>query len=68
VAAFFKETENGYIKVSLRAKGECDVSQVAMKFGGGGHRNAAGYSKDDSTIAEVRSELLEELQDWLKVE
>jgi phosphoesterase RecJ-like protein len=68
VAAFFKETENGYIKVSLRAKGECDVSQVAMKFGGGGHRNAAGYSKDDSTIAEVRSELLEELQNWLKVE
>ena len=68
VAAFFKETENGYIKVSLRAKGECDVSQVATKFGGGGHRNAAGYSKDDSTIAEVRTELLEELQSRINVQ
>jgi len=66
VAAFFKETEDNHIKVSLRAKGECDVSQVAAKFGGGGHRNAAGYKKDDSTIAEVRSELFEELQNRLK--
>jgi phosphoesterase RecJ-like protein len=68
VVAFFKETQNGYIKVSLRAKGECDVSQLATKFGGGGHRNAAGYRKDDSTIAEVRSELLEELRNGLKVQ
>ena len=66
VAAFFKETEGNDIKVSLRAKGGCDVSQVATKFGGGGHRNAAGYKKNDSTIAEVRSELLKELQDRLK--
>ena len=40
VAAFFKETLEGYIKVSLRAKGECDVSQVAAKYGGGGYKSA----------------------------
>jgi len=66
VAAFFKETKNGYIKVSLRAKGECDVSQVAMKFKGGGHRNAAGYNKYDSGVDLVRAELLEELRSRLK--
>lgn len=66
VAAFLKESPDGYIKVSLRAKGECDVSQVALKFGGGGHRNAAGYRLKDKTMAEVSAELLPELKRRLK--
>jgi oligoribonuclease NrnB/cAMP/cGMP phosphodiesterase (DHH superfamily) len=28
---------------SLRSKGDFDVSEIAKKFGGGGHKNAAGY-------------------------
>jgi len=66
VAAFLKETLDGYIKVSLRAKGECDVSLVALKFGGGGHRNASGYSIKDKKLAEVNIELLQELKRTLK--
>ena len=66
VAAFLKETLDGYIKVSLRAKGECDVSQVALKFGGGGHRNAAGYRVQDRILAEVSEELRQELKRRLK--
>ena len=66
VTAFLKETLDGYIKVSLRAKGECDVAQVALKFGGGGHRNAAGYRVKDRTLAEVSEELLLELKRRLK--
>ena len=66
VAAFLKETQEGFIKVSLRAKGECDVSQVALKYDGGGHRNAAGYRVKDKTIAEVRDGLLQELKRRLK--
>lgn len=66
VAAFLKETQGGFIKVSLRAKGECDVSQVALKYGGGGHRNAAGYRVDDKTMIEIRDELLQELKHHLK--
>ena len=62
VAVFFKETLDGSIKVSLRAKGECDVSDVAMKYGGGGHTNAAGYSVKDKSLAEVNKELLQELR------
>lgn len=32
---------------SLRSVGEFDVSQVAAQFGGGGHRNAAGFARPD---------------------
>ena len=67
VAAFLKETPDGYIKVSLRAKGECDVSLVALKFGGGGHRNAAGYRAKDTTLGEVSNQLLQELRLKLKL-
>jgi phosphoesterase RecJ-like protein len=66
VAAFFKETQDGYIKVSLRAKGECDVSQVATKYGGGGHRNASGYKADDKSLADMKEELLQEVKRCLK--
>ena len=40
--AFLKETEPGFYRVSLRSKGEVNVARVAERFGGGGHRNAAG--------------------------
>ncbi len=42
VSAFFRETEDGW-KVSLRSKGDVNVARIAEEFGGGGHRNAAGY-------------------------
>lgn len=41
VAVFFKEIPHG-VKVSMRAKDEVDVCEVAQAFGGGGHKNAAG--------------------------
>ena len=45
VAILFKETEErGLIKVSLRGKDGVDVNKIAMKFGGGGHVAAAGFS------------------------
>ncbi|MBI2981384.1 MAG: phosphohydrolase [Deltaproteobacteria bacterium] len=34
----------GTIKVELRSVGNFDVSELSKKFGGGGHRNAAGFS------------------------
>ena len=66
VAAFCKDGLDGFIKVSLRAKGECDVSQVAAKYGGGGHRNAAGYRVKDKTMAEISDELVPEIERRLK--
>jgi phosphoesterase RecJ-like protein len=40
--ALLKECEAGVYRTSLRSKGEVNVAKVAEKFGGGGHRNAAG--------------------------
>ncbi len=40
----FKEAENGLIKGSLRTmKNNVDVSLFAQKYGGGGHKKAAGF-------------------------
>lgn len=44
VAAVFKEIEPGCWSVSMRAKSAVDLSAVAVSFGGGGHRLAAGYT------------------------
>lgn len=41
VAISLREEERG-IKFSLRSKGSTNVQSVAARFGGGGHRNAAG--------------------------
>lgn len=38
--------ENAKVKVSLRSNGDYDVSVIAKHFGGGGHRNAAGFTTD----------------------
>lgn len=40
--ALLKETAPGIYRTSLRSKGDINVARVAEKFGGGGHRNAAG--------------------------
>ncbi len=47
VAAVFKEIEPEHWSVSMRAK-TIDLAAVAMAFGGGGHRLAAGYSATGS--------------------
>ncbi len=41
VACLLRERD-GQVKVSLRGKGDVDVSRIAARFGGGGHPNAAG--------------------------
>jgi len=43
-----KQDVNGPVKVSMRTKGDYDVSQIAMSNGGGGHKNAAGYKSKKS--------------------
>lgn len=40
------------VHCSLRSNGDYDVSAIAKAFGGGGHRNAAGFSTDIDTLLE----------------
>ena len=44
MAATLRETKDGMTKLSVRAVPEYDASAVTVKFGGGGHRGAAGAS------------------------
>lgn len=41
--ATFFEVEPGKFQYSLRSRGNIDVSEVAKSFGGGGHKDAAGF-------------------------
>ncbi len=43
ISAVLKETKDKKVKVSLRSRGKFNVSAIANSFGGGGHKNAAGY-------------------------
>ena len=42
-ASFFMRAD-GRWQFSLRSMGEFDVAEVAARYGGGGHRNAAGFT------------------------
>ena len=47
-AAAYYHTASGVKKWSLRSRGEFDVSAIARRFGGGGHRNAAGFVEPEA--------------------
>lgn len=45
-AVFLYENEDGSYKVSTRSNGLVNVAELAVKFGGGGHERAAGFSME----------------------
>lgn len=62
VAVLFKELAKGKVKVSLRSKDVEDVNDIAKKFGGGGHKKAAGF-----VMEEELTEVIERVIDEIKV-
>lgn len=60
VAVSFREEGEDLVRVSFRSKGRVDVSAVAARFGGGGHRNAAGCTVP-GTLPDVKRKMLEAL-------
>jgi phosphoesterase RecJ-like protein len=58
IAILLRE-EGGRIRVNLRAKDGCDVGEFARRFGGGGHKAAAGFTLD-ITLAEAKELVLKE--------
>ena len=43
IAIIWGQENDGRIHISLRSDGSVDVSEIAAKFGGGGHKKAAGF-------------------------
>lgn len=57
-----------FTKVSLRSKSKVDVSEIAKKFGGGGHVRASGFEikKAKSEVFDALSKVLDlkEINEW----
>jgi phosphoesterase RecJ-like protein len=57
---FFKAAPDGSVRVSMRSKYDVDVRLVANAFGGGGHKNAAGFTVA-GPLEQARGGILERL-------
>jgi phosphoesterase RecJ-like protein len=57
---FFRVASSGDVRVSMRSKYDVDVRVVANEFGGGGHRNAAGFTVT-GRLEEVRPRILQRI-------
>lgn len=64
IAISITEPSEGKFKVSLRSKGDIDVSRAVEAFGGGGHKNASGcemYGEYDDIMLSLLRECRREL-------
>ena len=59
-AIYMREVGEKRFRASLRSKGDINVARVAERFGGGGHRNAAGF-KIDGDWDEAEKKIVDEL-------
>jgi phosphoesterase RecJ-like protein len=66
-SCLIKRQADGTARVSLRSKGDIDVRAVAARWGGGGHRNAAGCTMS-GTVDEIRALLVDAVGDELGVQ
>ncbi len=65
IAVLFIEQKVNRVKVSWRAQPGLDVSHIAMQFGGGGHKAAAG-ADIEGTLEEVKEKVLSATETYLK--
>lgn len=61
LAILFEEKAEGVIKLSFRSKGKVNVSELAKKFNGGGHPEAAG-AQLKATLSEAQEKVLAEAE------
>jgi len=61
VGLVFIEQKDGSTKISFRARSRVDVSKIAEKFGGGGHRLASG-ARVNRPLPEARDEILKAVE------
>lgn len=65
IAAFFVEKDNGKIDIGLRSRVGYDVSGIAARLGGGGHKQASG-ALIEGPLATARARVLAEIKRTLK--
>ncbi|NLD16020.1 MAG: bifunctional oligoribonuclease/PAP phosphatase NrnA [Tissierellia bacterium] len=60
IAILLRQNSAGF-KASTRSKENYDVSELSLKFGGGGHIRAAGFSIKDLNLEETIEEILKRI-------
>ena len=60
----FMREDNGNYRISLRSNGKVDVNKVAQKFGGGGHKMAAGI-KTTGNFKETKDDIINAIKEEL---
>ena len=66
IAAIMTKTMDGFLKCSFRSIDHIDVSAIAKKFGGGGHKNAAGC-KVEEKYEDTRKKIIKEIKKTLEL-
>ncbi|MDX1809810.1 MAG: bifunctional oligoribonuclease/PAP phosphatase NrnA [Sulfurospirillaceae bacterium] len=66
VAVMVLEEKHGGFKVSMRSKENVDISAVATKFGGGGHKNSAGFENKDDSFLDLKAMILKRIMEYDK--
>lgn len=60
ISIFIREVLNGY-RISLRGNGNINVNEIATVFGGGGHKDAAGFDSK-LKLNELKQKLLKTIR------
>lgn len=65
IGILIKENAPRLYKISLRSKGSANVCEIAQKFGGGGHHNAAGCTMEGEAM-EIKAQLQKLAEEQIK--
>jgi phosphoesterase RecJ-like protein len=64
IVVYFRIVDNT-VRVSLRSKGDIDVSRIAENFNGGGHKNAAGLTLLTDDFEITRKEVISTILNYI---
>ena len=64
-AVLLREEGNDEITCSLRSRKPIDVGTVAAEFGGGGHKLASGFSLQDTSLSNVKAQIINRFKELL---
>lgn len=64
VSVLIRETKDNYYRVSLRSKSSINVAKIAKAFGGGGHKNAAGF-RTKTDLNTLKTSLLDKIKTFI---
>ena len=65
ISCMITEQEDNVFRVNFRSKGKFTINDIASKFGGGGHKFAAGCKISHSNVLEIEKKLLNLLKEKL---